>query len=482
MHKILLIPFLLLALSFAFGQQTAPATLLRIPLGHVAEKIVSRSDPAMSYALYLPAAYSKARKWPLLIAMDPRGRALIPMELYREEAEKLGYIIVSSYNTQSDAAWAPNVSAMKAIVSDIPQMFAIDDRRIYLTGFSGTAMGGWSFANNLSPHVAGLINFCGAVYDWSKPLKGAGYSFFGASGTKDFNYEDMRTLDKTLDGIGISHRIVYFDGEHEWGPKQTCAEGLDWMELQAMKSNLRPRDQKWIDGLFESRMHVAQAFESSGDSFEASREYESIERDFTGIEPLEPVAAKIKSLADAKAVKETMRKMDRLADDQQEFVQKLFAYLNEAHFPTEPKAEVDRMNDLQIPALLKQASNSNDHLKALWAQRMLEIAFVQTSFYVPRKYLESKDAPRAIKVLALAERIKPDNQRVLYMKAWASVVANNEEDALKLLTRMAELSYIPSADALANDPNFAPLQKNPAFVRLLDQLRSDPVDQRKILQ
>src|SRR5262245_16619855 len=86
-----------------------------VPVGQVAEKIVSRSDPAMSYALYLPSNYNANRKWPLLVAMDPRGRALIPMELYREVAEELGYIVVSSYNTQSDAAWAPNVQALKAI-------------------------------------------------------------------------------------------------------------------------------------------------------------------------------------------------------------------------------------------------------------------------------------------------------------------------------------------------------------------------------
>lgn len=470
MHRVLIAFFLLLPIATVRGEETAAQ--VRIPPGQVVEKVVSASDPAMSYALYVPSAYSGGRKWPLLIAMDPRGRALIPMELYREAAEKLGYIIVSSYNTQSDAAWAPNVAAVKAILADIPQMFSIDDRRIYLTGFSGTAMGGWSFANNLSPHVAGLINFCGAVFEWSKPVKGAAYSFFGASGTRDFNYEEMRTLDKTLDSMGLSHRVVYFDGEHEWGPRQICAEGLEWMELQAMKSNLRSMDQKWIDEMLAARMQRAEEYEHSGDLFEAYREYQSIGRDFSGVEPLDTASAKLKALGDSKAVKDTRRKMDRLADNQQEFVQKLFAYFNEAHFPTEPKAEIDRLNDLQIPLLLKQASESKNRLEALWAQRMLEIAFVHTSFYVPREYLESKDAHRALKVLAVAERIKPDNQRVLYMKAWAYVVANDEGKAIALLSRMVELNFIPSAETLAKDPKFAPLQKNPAFVSLLDKLRS----------
>lgn len=471
MHKALLFFLLLPMLSPAFAQQTAPEPA-RIPLGQVVEKMVSRSDPAMSYALYLPAAYSKDRKWPLLIAMDPRGRALIPLELYRETAEKLGYIIVSSYNTLSDAAWAPNVQAMKAIFADIPNLFSIDDRRIYLTGFSGTAMGGWSFANNLSPHVAGLINFCGSGYDWSKPVKGAAYSFFGASGTRDFNYEDVRALDQTLETLSIPRRIVYFDGEHEWGPKEVCSEGLEWMELQAMKTNLRPRDQKWIDEQFAARMKSVQAQEDSGDLFQAYREYQSINRDFSGLEPVDPVSAKVKSLADSKVIKETMRRMDHLAEDQQGFIQKLFTYFNEVHAPTEPAAEINRMKDLQIPMLQKQASDSKDRLKAQWAQRMLEIAFVQSSFYVPRKYLESKDALRALKVLALAERIKPEHPRIFYMKAWAAVVANDDEKAVKFLSKLVELKVITSAETLAADPNFAPLQKNPQFQQLLNKLRS----------
>jgi len=406
-----------------------------------------------------------------LIAMDPRGRALIPMELFRETAEKLGYIIVSSYNTQSDAAWTPNVTAMKAILADIPNMFSIDDRRIYLSGFSGTAMGGWSFANNLTPHVAGLINFCGSTFEWSKPVKGAAYTFFGASGTRDFNYEDVRSLEKTLEEIEIPHRIVFFDGEHDWGTPEVCDEGLQWMELQAMKSGLRSPDKAWIDKLFADRILQARQLEDSGNFFEAYREYQSISRDFTGMEKLETVSEKVKTLGDSKVIKETKRKMDRLAEDQKGFVQKLFAYLDAAHLPADPREENNRLRELQIPSLQKQASNLEKRLEALWAARMLNIAFVQTSFYVPRKYLEASDVARALKVLALAEKIHPDHRRVLYMKAWAYVVAKDPENAVKQLSKMMELNYISSADFLTDDPNFATLKDNPAFIALLDKLQ-----------
>ena len=69
-------------------------------------------------------------------------------------------------------------------------------------------------------------------------------------------------------------------------------------------------------------------------------------------------------------------------------------------------------------------------LEAQWAQRMLEILFVHTSFYVPREYLRSNDARRALKVIAVAEKIKPGSPRILYMKAWICLVNKDEDGAL----------------------------------------------------
>src|SRR5262245_14559576 len=198
MRRILVIVFVVLLIASAYAQE-------KFPPGTVVENVVSRSNPKMSYALYLPSNYNSSRKWPLLVLMDPRGRALMPMELFRETAEKQGYIIVSSYNTLSDDEWEPNVIALKAIMADIPNMFAIDDRRIYLSGFSGTGNGSWFFANNMTPHVAGLINFGSAAADWATPVRGAVYSYFGICGNRDFNYEPLRSLEKMLDDLHLQY-------------------------------------------------------------------------------------------------------------------------------------------------------------------------------------------------------------------------------------------------------------------------------------
>ena len=73
-----------------------------LPSGRIIQRITSRADTTQRYALYLPSTFTRDRQWPVLFLLDPRGRALIPMQRFQPVAERLGYIVLSSYNTLSD--------------------------------------------------------------------------------------------------------------------------------------------------------------------------------------------------------------------------------------------------------------------------------------------------------------------------------------------------------------------------------------------
>ena len=91
-------------LAQAVSVPAPSTTLARYPRGEVVRQVISRTDRQQRYAVYLPSRYTSARRWPLLLLMDPRGQALIPLELVRRSAERYGYIVLSSYNTRSDEA------------------------------------------------------------------------------------------------------------------------------------------------------------------------------------------------------------------------------------------------------------------------------------------------------------------------------------------------------------------------------------------
>src|SRR6185295_15275165 len=96
---------LLSALVLAAAVEQGSAT---VRLGEITDPIVCTANPKRSYALYLPKAYTADRSWPILYVYDPRKRGKLAAELFREVAERRGFIVASSNDTESDNPDAPN--------------------------------------------------------------------------------------------------------------------------------------------------------------------------------------------------------------------------------------------------------------------------------------------------------------------------------------------------------------------------------------
>jgi predicted esterase len=244
----------LLAPVAALAQRTLADSL---PTGRVLDSLVSRADAGEHYAVYLPSTYSSTRRWPLLVLMDPRGRALIPLERFRPIAERLGYLVASSYETRSDGAENPNPRAVDAIIEDAERFLSLDARRVYLVGFSGTARAAWMMSEPLVGTVAGIVGVGAglpASAEWLQShvhgIDGhAPFVVFATAGTFDPNYEEVRALGPALDRVGIPHRWEAFEGSHAWPPETVCAHAVEWLELQAMRRGLAEPRAAWIDSL-----------------------------------------------------------------------------------------------------------------------------------------------------------------------------------------------------------------------------------------
>lgn len=68
------------------------------------------------------------------------------LDLFRDAASRLGWIIMSSYNTRSDGPPEPNLKAINAMLRSAQESLSIDTARFYLAGFSGTAKAALQFA------------------------------------------------------------------------------------------------------------------------------------------------------------------------------------------------------------------------------------------------------------------------------------------------------------------------------------------------
>lgn len=199
--------------------------------GVVHESVTVPDEPAQSYALYVPRSYTPDRPSPILYFFEPRARGPVPVQRFAKAAEQFGWLVVASNNSRNgpiDIA----LQAANAMWRDTHRRFAIDDKRIYLGGFSG----GVRVATNLalgSLPVAGVIGVGGGFPHGGDPGEKARFPFYAAAGDEDFNLAEMRLIWRGYTKRGVPVRLRVFRGTHEWLPEELAADALAWFEHKA---------------------------------------------------------------------------------------------------------------------------------------------------------------------------------------------------------------------------------------------------------
>src|SRR5438034_7497597 len=87
----------LLCTSVTNAQQTEQKFIR----GVVIDRVASAGDQTKSYALYLPTTYTRERKFPVIYCFDPGARGAVPVERFKDAAEKYEYIVVGSNNSRN---------------------------------------------------------------------------------------------------------------------------------------------------------------------------------------------------------------------------------------------------------------------------------------------------------------------------------------------------------------------------------------------
>ncbi len=432
------------------------------PTGQVIEKVACLGDPDRSYALYLPSGYTPSRRWPVLIAMDPRGRALIPLDLFRPAAERLGVIVMSSYDTRSDGPREPNVMALRAMLPDMERRLAADTRRVMLTGFSGTARAGWDFAVLLDGMVAGVIGV-GAGYPAHLPLPDPlPFAFYGAAGHLDFNFDEMLALDLRLARAGARHRFAPFPGPHRWPPREICTAALEWMEVQAMAAGLRPRDEVLLEELLALAVARAGELEAAGRPGWAREAYAAAAADFQGLAGAAAAQARADALGARPDVQALAARQAELLAQREDYERRFAQVLQELTASRQPPPLVRAVRKLDLRELGRRAALLEDddplrRLDAEAARRILEHVFGVTSFYQVRQFLEEDRPAHALAVLRIAGEIRPGDPRVCLAEARIHAREGRVKKGLEALACAIASGQLDAAMVEA-DADLAPLR------------------------
>ena len=296
-------PLAMIVLGSCLWASSAPAQTL--PRGTVVDPVHCADDPAQTYALYLPSTYVPERTWSVLFAFHPAARGRLMAEKFKAAAEQYGYIVAASNNARN-GPHAISAAAAQAMSEDVSRRFSVDLKRIYLTGMSGGARVALGIGLG-NPNVAGVVASSAGFPD-SQPRDKVTFAVFGTAGTEDFNYIEMRLMDRKLSS---PHFLAVFDGGHTLPPDEIAGDALAWMELQAMQSGRRSRDAALIDRLLDARRSRIAATTVLADNVYLLR---SLVSDFTGLIDVAAEARLLDELSRRSDVKQALKR-DRDVDD-----------------------------------------------------------------------------------------------------------------------------------------------------------------------
>jgi predicted esterase len=447
--------------------QAQPAAT-NLPAGRVIDKVTCTKTPTQSYAVYLPTTYSPARPWPVLYAFDPGAHGPLPVERFREAAEKYGWIIVGSNNSHN-GSMQQSLDAWAAMWDDTHERFAIDAQRVYAGGFSGGARVAIYFARLCRDCIAGVIA-CGAGFPQGiQPSSDLRFKIFGVAGVDDFNFPEMRDLDGALTRAGVGHVIDSFEGRHDWPPASEAAVAIAWIELEAMKAGRRPRDQKLIAQLWQAQMERANSFAAAKNVLDQYRTSAAMVESFNGLAESQSfitLRSELAKLATTRDVKDALHEERKQVERQQAITQQLSQLLAQPG-----NAEMETENQLRslLSSLRDDSKAANDSGNRRVARRVLEGMMVGLFERGVDQMQRQKHYADAIRSFATATQINPDRAGAFYYLASAYALNGDTKKALQALQTAIQKGFA-DREAIATNTAFESLRNERVYIEILQKL------------
>jgi dienelactone hydrolase len=446
------------------GRTSSPAE--ELPHGRIIESVATLKDPSQTYALYLPSNYTPARRWPTLYCFDPLARGPLPVKLFGEAAERFGWVVVGSNNSRNGPV-ADSVKAAYAMIEDTQARLSVDARRVYATGFSGGSRQS-ILVDFLCRHcLAGVIAVGAGYPPGRQPTAPVTFALFGAAGVDDFNFPEMRTLDAELSRLGATHRFESFDGGHAWLTSELAAAAVEWMELQAIKTGLRQKDEAFAAGVWERRLSEARRLEEGTKLYAAFRAYESLAADFRGLRDVSEAERRLAALGAEKEVRAALKDEGEQLSRQQRLVAELFglAERRREEFAVRVQAAAEfrgLVEGLRVKA--KAGTDSGERRVARRALNQVMARFYETAANLRWQRARPSEVVAALEV---ASEVAPNSPQIFFELAVAHAANSDKKRALAALRKAFELGFKDAA-ALAKEPALEALRGEDEYKRLVE--------------
>ena len=428
------------------------------PNGTILPAVKSRADSTISFALYLPSGYSIRRNWPAIFIFDAQARGKLPLKLYKELAEKYGYILIGSNNSKNRVDWSVNKEEIRKLVNDAFGRFAIDKQRVYTMGFSGGARVACLVAMDLEK-IQGVIGCAAGFPELDKPMENP-FCYLGFSGDEDFNRVEMIRLNESLASSGLPYYIRYYKGKHDWPSAEIMNEGFLWFEFNAYKNNLSSKNESYISGFKKQIDDETAKAEKAKNTWEL---YNSLKKVFAFLNAVTDISAYNNQLAEL----ERSEKLKKVKTDQQEII-------SEEISKQEEYRNALNTNNMdwwkkEVASLYKKAGNTSNYNESALAKRLLNYISLMSNMSV-NSTLGSKQPEATAFFLTIYGMVDPKNPDYFYLSAYFLAQQGDAEKSLFFLRNAVKYGYNDKNMLLSNS-TFDILRKNKAFNEIINSIK-----------
>jgi tetratricopeptide (TPR) repeat protein len=288
----------------------------------------------------------------------------------------------------------------------------------------------------------------------------------------------MRALESRMKEAGMRYQVRSFDGDHSWPPAALGTEALEWMEVQAMKSGLRPKDAALLQQAADRRLAEADALLAGGKAYAAAAWYANMIADFDGLIDVTGWKEKDAAVRASAAVLKEDEAWKRRDREAHEFLAKLASFVRSVRSgPRIPEVATVKAF-LDIDSWKAKAANKADPEESLHAGRLLSSVMGQTTFYLPRAFQEYGDFPRAVMVLTLATEIRPDASWAWYNLACSHALSGDAKKALEALRKCVDTGFADIA-TMESDSDLRSLRGEKEYRKLEDIVRKNAEKAKK---
>jgi len=464
----LILAVLFLAASSVFAHQgpAVGAVPEIFPLGTIISKVAALAKPEQSYALFLPSQYSDKKRWPVVYCFDPGAQGTRPLELMKDAAERYGYILVAS-NNSNNGSWKIEAEAAQTMLQDTDRRLALDLRRYYFAGFSGGARVAVRIAQLCKCAAGVLLNGAGfepeATAATDRP-----FAVFATAGDYDFNYPEVVRMDEQLEQLGHAHFFRRFEGPHQWAPSSVMDEALTWFRIQEMKAGRASSDESLLASVAAKEEERSRGLEQSGDLYSAWKEYRQAAELLAGLRPKDAFRTQAESLEKNKAVTDGAKREKQEFADQKGFSKEISSSLVALPQSQENHAEARRTADELIVDLRRRTEREKREERLRVLKRALAGAFVQ-AMEAGLARREQHDLGQSREYFELSCEADPDSVWALSNLAVAKAMDADRKGALETLRVAKSKTKNPErfAEWLKEEPAFAKFRGTREFDALL---------------